>query len=414
MQVNSRSVRLYSSAIALVLVVFMAACSGPAATPQVAAAPTSAPAATPVPPTATPVPPTATALPPTATALPPTATPAPTATRLEPTETPVAEPTAAVSETAAATSGLPVAADASELEYDAASETLTYTTVETISKLVDFYRQELASLGWQEDESSALVTDAVASLDFTKGDATASISLLKLGDKTSVTVVTSGLSSGEETADASTPAPGGSSGSEALTAEDKDGLPVPSGYTEYTGESGPFRRGLTVVSPAALPAVLKLYRAELAARGWAELPATVAPTDEKAALLFQNPEQGQLSLDLARNSSGGTDINLLIRDDAGARAAGVLPPSGKARIYFANPGSDTVTFTIAGQDVKVPVQPSDQTMAEAPHVDLAPGKYPFTLTQPGAAAANDEVQVGAGEIWALVAGPGGALPLQMY
>jgi hypothetical protein len=45
---------------------------------------------------------------------------------------------------------------------------------------------------------------------------------------------------------------------------------------------------------------------------------------------------------------------------------------------------------------------------------LAPGKYPFTLALPGQALVKDNIEIGANEIWALVAGPGGALPMQMF
>lgn len=215
-----------------------------------------------------------------------------------------------------------------------------------------------------------------------------------------------------EPASSATPAQAAAGG--ALTAEDKDGLPVPADYTAYVGEQSMFRRGLTATSPSNLADVLKLYRAELTARTWAELPATVAPTDEQADLMFSSPDQGPLSLKLTRNADGGTDISLMIRDQAAAEAAGALPPSGKVRVYFANPNEAEVTFSIEGQDLQVPVDKPGMTIADATHVDLAPGKYPYTLTQTGADPAKDEIQVGEGEIWVLVAGPSGALPIQAY
>lgn len=309
---------------------------------------------------------------------------------------------------------LPVAGDATEVEYDAAAETLTYMSSTTVSDLVDYYRSELPVRGWQEDETAPLVSEQLASLDFTKGEASLSISLLQVGAATSVTLTGSGLSSSGGVAASTPTADGDATADQGLTAEDKDGLPVPSDYTEYTGEQGPFRSGLTAVSPSALKAVLALYRAELTARRWAELPATVAPTDQKAALLFQDPQQGQLALNLSRNSAGGTHISLVIRDEAGARAAGALPPPGKARVYFANPGDAEVTFTIAGQEIKAPVDSPDATMADAKYIDVSPGKLAFTLMQPGAGASQDELQLAAGDVWALVAGPGGVLPLQLY
>ena len=83
-------------------------------------------------------------------------------------------------------------------------------------------------------------------------------------------------------------------------------------------------------------------------------------------------------------------------------------------MYFANPNEAEVTFNIAGQDVNVPIDRAGMTIADATFVDIAPGKIPYTITQPGSAPAKDEMQVAAGEIWILVAGPGGALALQAY
>jgi uncharacterized protein YraI len=83
--VNTR--KSYAWIVALIFVMLLVACSGPAAAP------------TPVPPSATPIPPTATAVPPTVTPIPPTATPELTATAVpiptaEPTETATTRPTA--------------------------------------------------------------------------------------------------------------------------------------------------------------------------------------------------------------------------------------------------------------------------------------------------------------------------------
>lgn len=203
-------------------------------------------------------------------------------------------------------------------------------------------------------------------------------------------------------------------GAAPLPAVDNDGLPVPADYTNLGNEQAPFRRTLTATSPTPLAAVLQFYRTELAGRQWAELPATTAPTAERAVLMFTSVSQGQLELQLNANADAGTDISLTIRDTAAAQAANALPPAGQARIYFASILDAPSTFKIAGQEIKVaPSNPSD-SITNAPHIDVAPGKLAFTLTQAGAPAAEDAVQVAAGEIWILAAGPGGALAVQAY
>ena len=309
--------------------------------------------------------------------------------------------------------GLPVAKDAVDLTSDPESGDIDYSSPSDVKTLVEFYRKELTAAGWSEDESGAMVSDTIGSLDFAKGDASLSLTILKVGGDSKVTLATTGLQTAAATPEATDGTPTSAPGSEALKAEDKDGLPVPDNYTDYVGENGPYRRGLTAASPSILSSVLALYRAELVARKWSELPATVAPTDAKADLMFQNPDQGKLELNLSKNSQGGTDISLIIKSETAAKAAGILPPAGKARIYFANLND---TFNINGKDVNVAAgnPNSDRSMKNVPLVDLAPGTYNFTLTLPGQAPMKDSIKLAAGETWALAAGPGGALPLQMY
>ena len=395
------------SFMALAVVAILAACGSQRAAIPPTVAPTQAP--TPIPATPKPAA-TATLPPPTATSVPPTATAAPTATSaptLEPTvivEPPQASPTASAGANAL---GLPIAEDAVDLTSDPESGDIDYSSPSDVKTLAEFYRTQLAAAGWQEDESGAMVSDAIGSLDFTKGDATLSLAILNVGGDSKVAITTAGL----QTATATPEATDGT----ALTAEDKDGLPVPADYTTYVSDSGPYRSGLTAVSPSALKAVLALYRTELVARKWSELPATVASTDAKAALMFQNPDLGKLELNLTQNADSGTDISLVIKSEAAAKAAGVLPPPGKARIYFGNVNDAAVTFNIDGKDIKVAVgNPSDSSMKNVPFIDLASGKHDFTLTMAGAAPVKDTITLGADETWALLAGPGGALPLQMY
>jgi hypothetical protein len=308
---------------------------------------------------------------------------------------------------------LPTPPDAAELKYDPDTQEISYSSPSAINALVEFYRTELPAAGWQEDAAVAMVTDDVGAINFAKGQATLNIMMVKADSGTSVVISTSGL--GNEQAAGGTPEATNPTPSGTLKAQDKDGLPVPEDYTQYVGDSGAYRRSLTAVSPSALSAVLALYRTELTTRGWHELPASLAPTDSKADLLFDHLEQGQLALSLTRNADNGTDISLVVHDQAAAQKAGILPPTGRARIYFGNVTDGEVIFKIDGKEIKVGVQdPSQRSMAGVPFVDLAPGRHDFTLTLKGQTPIKDAIPLAAGETWALAAGPGGALPLQMY
>ena len=378
---------------AAILIAALSGCGSQATPPTATTAPTVAPTQAPATPTQAPATPT----------LAP-ATPTQEAPTLEPSPTPESATATPMPPT------LPAPPDAENLTYDSDTQEITYSSPSAIKTLVDFYRAELPAAGWQEDAAVAMVTDEVGAINFAKGQATANIMMVKADSGTNVVISTSGLGNEQATGgtpEATNPAP--------LTAEDKDGLPVPADYTQYVGDSGAYRRSLTAVSPSALSAVLALYRSELTTRGWHEMPSGVAPTDSKADLLFDHPAQGQLALSLTRNADSGTDISLVVHDQAAAKKAGILPPTGRARIYFGNVTDGEVIFKIDGKEIKVGVQdPSQRSMEGVPFVDLAPGKHDFTLTLKGQAPLKDAIPVAAGETWALAAGPGGALPLQMY
>jgi hypothetical protein len=374
--------------------------------------------------TPTPVPATPTAAPP------PTATPAPTNTP-EPTPTveqaateepaPTEEASAeATEEVETATAGLPewpTPADAHDVNYDSDLGELSFTSPSKIEQLVEFYRQELPAQGWQEDEELAFMQeDAFASLEFTQGEASLSLSIFHLGEETDVTISVSGLEASVAADDASeTTADSSDSGSaEAeLTAEDKDGLPVPSNYTNYSSEGSPYARTVIVTVPANLTSVLDFYRRELPAQGWTE-QADAAQVETSAAALAFSGDKGDLSVELSQ-SGDETEVKLAQKDTAAAKADGVLPPEGQARLYFGNITEAPVTFAINQQEIKVdPQDPSQSSMEGVPNLDLPPGKYEYTLTLPGQPAVTDEIEVGSNETWGLIAGPGGAFPVQLY
>jgi hypothetical protein len=392
------------------LMVAIAGCGGTSPAQSAApapAAPTSAPApavATPRP-TSTPVPPSATPVPPTPE---PTDTPAPTATA----EMQATEPAAAASD-AADQPNLPSPADAKDVVYSSDAQEITYASPSDVKTLVKFYRQALPEQGWVEDETAALVSDSVGSLDFSKGDSSISLMLVSsgAGSDTEVSIDLSGLAT---MAAGETPA--APAGAETLNAEDKDGLPVPDNYTSFSSESSPYRHSVMATSPSALNAVLEFYRRELPARQWQEVPGGAQATDTQATLAFENTsEQAHMVLDLSRNADGGTDINIATKLEGAAKQAGVLPPSGQARIYLGNITDGEVAFTINQKEIKVGVQsPNPTSMKDVPSVDLAPGEYDFSLAVPGQETVKDKIKVGPDEVWALVAGPGGALPVEMY
>ena len=78
-----------------------------------------------------------------------------------------------------------------------------------------------------------------------------------------------------------------------------------------------------------------------------------------------------------------------------------------------NPNDVEAVVTINKQTIKVAAGVGAKA-PDGPTLDLAPGKYPFSIKLPGKPAHNDELEVGADETWGLFIGPGGALPLLVY
>jgi len=206
----------------------------------------------------------------------------------------------------------------------------------------------------------------------------------------------------------------GKKGTETLKAVDKDGLPVPENYTDYSGEQSAYYYSITASTPSALKAVLAFYKRELSLNKWKELPGAPAAAN-KAVVNYENDKQDRLEVKLTVNSKKGTDITLAVKLKGPAKEAGILPPAGKARIYLGNMTENPVVFSIDKKKFSVKQQSTaDNSMKDAPFVDVATGSYPFTLTQKGQKPSSDKIQVGADETWGLIAGPGGAMPIRIY
>lgn len=316
---------------------------------------------------------------------------------------------------------VPVPPDAKEVKYEAEFSEITFTSAMDIKKLAQFYRQELKKKDWIEDEIVGIAEDTFGSLQFTKGKASLSFTMFRFDEATEVTISLDGLTVAAEPSadDATTGTTKGSApekSDEPLVAEDKDGLPVPNNYGNFSSEGTDYRRMITTDVPASVTAVVEFYRRELTAQKWQELPSTVGPTDTEATLMFENvAEESQLEVKLTQNSSDGTDISLMFKSVGAAKKAGILPPSGQARLYFGNINEGPITFSINKKEIKVePQDPGQRSMEGVPNIDLPPGEYEYTLTIPGESPVKDKVQVGADETWGLIGGPGGAFPVQLY
>ncbi|MGL4438346.1 MAG: hypothetical protein ACRCUE_03675, partial [Bosea sp. (in: a-proteobacteria)] len=68
---------------------------------------------------------------------------------------------------------------------------------------------------------------------------------------------------------------------------------------------------------------------------------------------------------------------------------------------------------VGGRTIKI-VAGVGSKQPDGPSLDVAPGSHKVTIKSSGKPDVIEVVTVGADDIWAVLLGPGGALPLQMY
>ena len=110
---------------------------------------------------------------------------------------------------------------------------------------------------------------------------------------------------------------------------------------------------------------------------------------------------------------GETSVDLAVRNPQAAAKAGIMPKAGQAKMLFGNALPAEAAVTIDNKTVKVSGGVGTKG-PDGPSLDLAPGKYSYSIKLPGGPAQREDVEIGADETWGLLIGPGGALPMQMY
>jgi len=303
---------------------------------------------------------------------------------------------------------VPVPDSAEDIEFDGADGTLEFTSASPLQDVAEFYRKTMKDQGW--DSRSSVINNAnMVVLNFARAGKSASFTLMRMGNTTKVSGEGSGLRAGAAKA-AAAPAPVQASADD-LEAEESGGLPVPKRHTMSEGTKTPFRRELQASVPLELTDVLGFYRRELGKLNWKEESKGTMIAADSAAVAFTAPE-GPAVLKLGRKD-GATSIRLMVKDPAAVAKAGITPKPGQAKILFGNinPAAETITFNnkpvsvAAGVGVKNP---------DGPALDLAPGKYKYTIKLAGKPAQTEEIELGADEVWGLMIGPGGVLALQAY
>lgn len=302
---------------------------------------------------------------------------------------------------------VPLPSTAEQIEIETDSGSVTFTSPSSVQSIAAFYRETMKGDGWQP-EHSVIDKDTMVVLRFRKGEQDLSFKILAFGSASRVDVSGSGLG---ETAPADTTASKSEDADAvAFTKEIKSGLPVPAPNTSSGYEKSLFRVSANASVRAPLDAVLTFYRRELLALGWTEQPGA-ALTKNEARIAFATAE-GPATL-LLVHRDGETTSTVTLRNEAAARKAGMLPAGGKTKLLIGNVLDKEAVLTIDKKAVKVAAG-SGANGPDGPTLEVGPGKHTYSLRAAGVPPVTDTFEVASGDVWGLMIGPGGVLPVQMY
>lgn len=195
-----------------------------------------------------------------------------------------------------------------------------------------------------------------------------------------------------------------------LERDEVGGLPVPKASSSKGQERTPWRVEIHATVKASPASVLAFYSKELAALGWRET--APARTEGARTEVAYASAIGPAVLTLMRKG-GQIDISLLLRKEAEAQKSGLMPKPGQARIMFGSMLESDATVLVGGQTIKV-VAGIGSKAPDGPSLEVAPGAHKVTIRNPGKPDITEVVTVRANDIWGVLLGPGGALPLPMY
>jgi hypothetical protein len=322
---------------------------------------------------------------------------------------------------------VPLPENAESVKFDGADGRLGFDSASSVRAIAAFYRGALKSQGWKERPSVINQANMVV-MDFSKGGKAFSLTAMQMGSKVKVSADGNGLVMANAKVAARAAGSGASvsnepeakAADEVLEAEADSPLPVPGkrtmrsiGTGKMPGSDAPFRRELEASVPATLNSVLVFYRSELGKRGWRETAEGAIVKPDQVQLAFTSPD-GPATLKLGR-SKGETSVSLTQKYPAAAAKADVVPKPGQSKLMFGNIGKRDATVSINKQTIRIAAGAGGPQSPRPPMIDLPPGKYQYALKVAGGPTRNNQIEIGAGDTWGVMIGPGGdVLPLQMY
>ncbi len=293
---------------------------------------------------------------------------------------------------------------------DADGNSLDFSSPSSVRALADFYRSEMRKAGWSAG-ASPINRDNMVVLNFGRGGKSLTMTIMRAGDETRVSAQSDIFATGSKANPGAAASASDDGGPDvALEVEDSGGLPVPKPNSSVGKTRSLFRIEASATVKARVDTVLAFYKRELSARGWSEIGAAKVSSDTTTAD-FKAPE-GPARLTIERKG-GETYVTLAVRQEAEARKSGLMPKSGTVRLLFGSMADGPAVVTVAGRTVNV-APGVGQKGTDGPTLEVKPGTLKVTVKVGKQPPQTETVPVAEGEIWGLLIGPGGILPLQAY
>jgi hypothetical protein len=198
-----------------------------------------------------------------------------------------------------------------------------------------------------------------------------------------------------------------------LVADSHEGLPFPEGGDGFQSEGGRFRKRTTKTVAADLKAVMEFYRRELAGPEWTESQEAARLEATSATLSFTS-RSGAVTVQL-QSEGKHTAITLISRDTPAARAAGVLPAPGKARLMIGNGSDNAAAISVNKRDYNIAAGAGAKDPKTGLNWEVVPGKYTIEIKRPGQPVQSELLTIGADEAWGVIILPTGeGLPVHLY
>lgn len=265
---------------------------------------------------------------------------------------------------------MPLEANADAVEFDSSQPYLNYQTSTAPPAIAEFYRQQLAALGWEEMPDSAMETPEQTTLYFADNAGEMVLQLLIVPDNnlTRVTLLAPDASMLADSGDDST---GSDSGDTTEVAAPPTGavpdVPLPDDAAEVNFD--PDTGEITFTSATDLKSLSAFYRQEMTALGWQEDEFFAMESDTFASLGFSQGDEtvSFTAFDLAGSIEATLDVS-------GAPSLSGAPAgdSGDDVSIAAEPPADAPTFTITDWP----------TPPDATEVDLAGETLKYKVAMP--------------------------------